>query len=131
VQGSLGACHVCSGARRAWDSRPYYAQVSLRLHWSWLARTDPSRSLFALPAREEQLVRAMFVASTTVHVGDGRSTVRARTQATRLVHDALHNDLWIRDIEGALSMAALEQYVELWHRLQSFHLVDDTPDRFF
>jgi hypothetical protein len=44
---------------------------TLRLRWSWLARTDPVRILSALPAREERLVHAMFDASTTVQVGNG------------------------------------------------------------
>jgi hypothetical protein len=46
------------------------------------------------------------------------------------VRDALRDDLWIRDIQGVLSIAALEQYVQLWHHLQRFQLVDDTSDRF-
>jgi hypothetical protein len=89
-----------------------------------------------LPAKEERLVRAMFDVSTTVHVGDGWNAlfwwgrwlgdmsiqtlapnlcpaVRTRMRATRLVHDALRDDLWIRDIVGVLNMAALEQYVQL------------------
>jgi hypothetical protein len=78
----------------------------------------------------------MFEASTTVHLGndwsalfwcdrwlDGSSiqsmapnlcnTVRVGTRARRLVYDALQNERWIRDIKGALDMAALEQYVML------------------
>jgi hypothetical protein len=45
--------------------------------------------------------------------------MRAKMQATRLVRDALHDDVWIRDIEGALNMVVLEQYVLLWHHLQN------------
>jgi hypothetical protein len=50
------------------------------------------------------------------------AAVHPRTRATRLVSEALQNDCWIRDISGALGMASLEQYVQLWERVQGFHL---------
>jgi hypothetical protein len=110
------------------------------MHWAWLARTDLSQSWSALPTKDERLVRAMFKASTTVQIGDGRralfwqdrwldnasiqaiapnlcNAVRATTRAIRLVADALRKGGWIKDITGALDMAALEQYVKLWCRL--------------
>jgi hypothetical protein len=125
----------------------------LQLRWSWLARTDPGLSWSALPAREEPLVCAMFEASTTVQVDNGRCAlfwqdrwldgtsirtlapslcrvVCARTRTSRLVCDALQDDRWIMDIEGALDTVALDQYVRLWCRLQEFHLATDGPDRF-
>jgi hypothetical protein len=42
---------------------PGYA---LRLCWAWLARTDHTITWVALPGKEEQVVRAMFDASTMV-----------------------------------------------------------------
>jgi hypothetical protein len=80
---------------------------ALRLRWSWLARTDPE-------SMAPNLCNA----------------VPARTRARRLVCDVLHDGQWIRDIMGALDMAALEQYVNLWERLQSIELFATTPDRF-
>jgi hypothetical protein len=95
----------------------------------------------------------MFEASTTVHLGNGWSalfwcdrwldgssiqsmapnlcnTVRVGTRARRLVYDALQNERWIRDIKGALDMAALEQYVMLCTPLQEVHLNDSMADHF-
>jgi hypothetical protein len=107
----------------------------------------------ALPTREEGLICAMFEASTTIEVGDGRkailwsdrclgnrsiqyvahnlcNAVPARTRARCLVCDALRDGQWIRDIMGALDIAALEQYVNLWECLQSIQLSAMAPDRF-
>jgi hypothetical protein len=89
-----------------------------------------------------------FEASVTVDVGNGRralfwqdrwlegssmaqiaphlvTTVSKRNRACRVVADALHNDGWIADISGSLSIAALTQYISVWSRLQGFHLDQD------
>jgi hypothetical protein len=76
----------------------------------------------------------MFQASTSVQVGNGCqaffwrdrwldgasvdmlapdvvTTVRRRVLKTRTVAEGLHNNQWIRDISGSLSITALSQYV--------------------
>jgi hypothetical protein len=58
------------------------------------------------------------------------NTVRARTRAMQLVCEALHGERWIRDIEGVLDMSTLEQYVNLWARLQELQLDGDTDNCF-
>jgi hypothetical protein len=97
---------------------------ALRLHWFWLAHTNPGHSWSVLPSKEGSLVRAMFEGFMIVQIGNGRSAlfwqdrwldntsiqssapnlcnvVRARTKANRLVIDALHNGRWTKDIIGA------------------------------
>jgi threonine dehydratase len=41
------------------------------------------------------------------------TTVSKRNRACRVVADALHNDGWIADISGSLSIAALTQYISV------------------
>jgi hypothetical protein len=48
----------------------------------------------------------------------------------QLVCEALHGERWIRDIEGVLDMSTLEQYVNLWARLQELQLDGDTDNCF-
>jgi hypothetical protein len=79
-------------------------------------------------------VQVMFDASVTVEVGNGWralfwqdkwidgcslaqltpdliSAVSMHTRACRVVADALHNDRWIADTDGSLSIVVLAQYV--------------------
>jgi hypothetical protein len=46
---------------------------ALRLRWEWLRRTDAGRGWERLPSTTERCVQAMFDASFSVLVGDGRS----------------------------------------------------------
>jgi hypothetical protein len=79
VQGSLGTHHMPAraiGGHGILDLT--MLGYALRLCWAWVACVDLSQSWSALPAREERLVRAMFDASTTVHLADGRSALFLR-----------------------------------------------------
>jgi hypothetical protein len=44
-------------------------------------------------------------------------TVNKRKQRTRMVQEALHNNAWIRDITGALTIPAIVQYLHLRERI--------------
>jgi hypothetical protein len=48
---------------------------ALRMHWLWLARTDPDWCWSVLPQKDERLLPAMFDVSTIVIVGDSRSAM--------------------------------------------------------
>jgi hypothetical protein len=94
---------------------------ALRMRWEWLARVDPSRAWTALPVKPERVIQAMFEASTSMLLGNGRHTffwhekwldgssimqsppdlyvaVNRRAAKSRLVCDGLVGDCWIRDI---------------------------------
>jgi hypothetical protein len=49
------------------------AGYALRIRWEWLRRTRPELSWCALPRRPERAAHAMFQASVSMVVGDGRS----------------------------------------------------------
>jgi hypothetical protein len=95
----------------------------------------------------------MFDASVTVEVGNGWralfsrdrwidgcslpqlapgliAAVSKRTRACRVVADALHNDRWIANIGGSLSITALSQYVSVWTRMQNIQLDQGPDDKF-
>jgi hypothetical protein len=57
------------------------------------------------------------------------NAMRITTRSSHSVADVPRNGCWIKDITGALDMAALEQYVKLWCRLQEVAL-SDVLDRF-
>jgi hypothetical protein len=126
---------------------------TLRLRWEWLQRTDPSRMWSALPSKEDRIVQVMFTALVSVHVGNGDqarfwsdrwldgesiessfpllvAVVSKRIRKCRTVRQALHNDQWVHDISGALSVQALQQYIVLWERISVISLALDTPDKF-
>lgn len=56
------------------------------------------------------------------------SHIRPRTRKTRTEAQALHNKTWIADIKGRLTIAALEQYIFLWHSAARRHLHTETED---
>jgi hypothetical protein len=105
----------------------------------------------APPSKEDRIVQAMFTASVSVQVGNGTrflsdrwldgesiessfpllvAAVSKHIKKCRTVHQALHNDQWVCDISGALSVHALQQYVMLWEFISVISLVPDTPNKF-
>jgi hypothetical protein len=126
---------------------------ALRLWWEWQAKTTPDKPWASFATKPERAVQAMFEASVTVDVGYGHralfwqdkwihgrslsqlapdlvTAVVKHTHDFRVVADALHNDRWIADIVGSLSVSALVQYVATWERMQNFQLVHDREDKF-
>jgi hypothetical protein len=53
-----------------------------------------------------------------------------RVRKQRTISQALSNGQWIRDISGALSVQALQQYVQLWERASDVVLSLNPPDKF-
>ncbi|XBH56154.1 hypothetical protein VPH35_078058 [Triticum aestivum] len=51
------------------------AGLALRLRWMWLARTDTDRAWQGLDLQFSKEERALFFASTTMMLGDGRTTL--------------------------------------------------------
>jgi hypothetical protein len=46
-----------------------------------------------------------------------------------MLEEGLHNDRWVRDIKGALTIPVLMQFLSIRQWLQEFHLDPSTPDR--
>jgi len=124
---------------------------ALRLRWLWLRRTDDTRSWHDLPDEKEQVVEAMFQASIFVELGDGNkalfwtdrwlqgqsladlapclcAAVGPRIKKQRIVAQALHEDGWIRDISGALTVQVIMDYLLVWNLTRDVQLVPGRPD---
>jgi hypothetical protein len=59
---------------------------ALRMRWEWQARTSPDKPWASLPTSPERAMQAMFDASVTVEVGNGR---RALLWQDRWIHESL------------------------------------------
>lgn len=124
--------------------------VALSARWLWLQRTDTTRPWAHLHLPSDPDAAAIFRASTSWTVGDGRTClfwsdpwidgqsildiaplliplVPRRRRKLCSVADGLTDRSWIRDIRGALGPAALLQYLDLWRRLRDLRL-SPTPD---
>ena len=114
---------------------------------------DRDRAWSALNLQTEPEVQALFDASVFVRVGNGERTlfwkdawldrksiqavaptlwamVSWRTIHSRTVAQALQDRRWIDDINGALSVQVLVEYLQLWSRLSDIHLEENAVDVF-
>ena len=57
-------------------------------------------------------------------------TVSKRTAKRRTVAQALQNISWVRDINGALTMQVLVEYLQVWDLVDVIILQQDVPDQF-
>jgi hypothetical protein len=117
------------------------AGLALRLRWLWLSRTDDSRAWSGLDLQFSADEHALFFASTTMCVGDGRralfwedrwisgkavkelaphlyACVPKRRRKTRTVADGLLENCWARDIQGLLGIHEIGQYLLIWQAIQ-------------
>ena len=125
--------------------------LSLRLRWLWLTRTDTNRAWQGLDLQFTTEERALFYASTTMAIGDGRTAlfwedrwlggqsvrelaprllkcIPKQRQKSRTVAEALAGNSWARDIHGLLGLPEIGQYLQLWHLVQPVELSNE-PDR--
>jgi hypothetical protein len=132
------------------DLRPF--GFALRLRWEWLKRVKPDKGWARLPAKQEHGVHAMFIASCSVQLGDGKSAsfwndkwlpvgslrsvspyvyqASSRARRSQLVHDAIVNRRWVRDITGATTLQVLVQFLRIWELVRETELDPLRADRF-
>jgi hypothetical protein len=55
--------------------------------------------------------------------------VTKRRSGRHTVMEALNNDKWLEDIQGAISLEALMEYLELWDIISVVVLQEGVPDR--
>lgn len=125
---------------------------ALRLRWEWLRRTNPDAAWTRLPSKTELIVRAMFRASVSVHLGDDASTrfwtdpwlpqgpictfaphlfkAISRCRHGTTVKEALHNRHWVRDITGAPTVPVICDYIQVWKAVDGIQLNQFESDRF-
>jgi hypothetical protein len=110
---------------------------ALRMRWLWLTKVEPDKPWAGLPMHFPSKVKSFFHAATYTEIGNGHSTlfwedrwihgrsvtdiaprlllaVPRRIQNSRTVHAALANRSWLNDIQGALTVEVLADYLDLW-----------------
>jgi hypothetical protein len=118
---------------------------ALRMRWVWLQKTEPHRPWAALPLHVLEQVRAFFSVAVSSIVGDGANTlfwsdrwlhgkcifsvIPKRRVKRRTVRDALTNQAWTSDIQGALTVGVFAEYFQLWDLLMDFQLQQEVEDR--
>lgn len=125
---------------------------ALRMRWLWLQKTEPNKPWSGLQFPVHKVVRSFFSAAMCSEVGNGNHTlfwtdkwlhgqciselaprlfllVSKRNASKRLVSEALPNHAWIVDLQGALGVTALTEYLKLWDILSTFVLQPDIEDR--
>jgi len=112
----------------------------------------PQRCWALLPSRAEQNVAAMCAASLSVVVGDGATVLlwtdnwtpigvlskftsllyvaTSRAGRKRVLRDALADNQWAHDVNGALTVQVVRDYLKVWELLRSVQLQPLQSDRF-
>lgn len=127
------------------------AGTAFQTKWLWLQWTDQDKAWSELPIKSSPEALAFFRASTYTVVGDGKNTlfwtdnwihgesiqamapallavVSRQAVRAQTVAQALTNGSWIRQITGGLSMAAIAEYLIVWHQISNYQL-NDTADK--
>lgn len=130
-----------------------YLGWALRMRWLWLRRTEPQRPWTQLDIQVPDQLRAFFSIAVNVEVGNGAQTmfwtdrwihgqsiadlaprliaaIPKQRQQRRTVQEALHNRSWVQDIQGALTVGVLIEYLQLWDLLYDMEIRLEEEDLF-
>jgi hypothetical protein len=117
-----------------------------------MQKTDAARPREGLPIRVPPIAQALCKVAVVTHVGNGESTkfwtyrwiqgktaaewapnllqlVPKRARRQRSVSQGLQNRKWVSDIQGALTVQVLVEYLQLWNLLDRVELQQVTPDQ--
>jgi hypothetical protein len=123
--------------------------LALRMRWQWLSRTDDQRAWHGLDLHFPAAERAVFFASTSMAIGNGRTAlfwedrwiggravselapqlydcVPKRRRKTTTVAAGLEANSWARDIHGVLGVHEVGQYLCLWQAIAHTKLAIDS-----
>ena len=103
---------------------------ALRTRWLWLQKTDHAQPWEGLPVHVPRMAHALFAMAVVTEVGrddrwiNGSTVVELapnliqlipkRDRGQRTVSQALNNRRWISNIQGALTMQVLVEYLRIW-----------------
>jgi hypothetical protein len=125
---------------------------ALRMRWLWLQKIETGRSWSGLSIQVPAKARAIFSRVLISVVGDGANTmfwtgkwlhgerisdlaprqfgiIPKRIVSKRTVQEALANRRWTSDINGALTVGAITDYLHLWEILSGFELQPGREDK--
>jgi hypothetical protein len=124
---------------------------ALRARWSWLQRVDPGKPWALFPIKVNRHINALIHAATSVKLGDGTkiyfwtdrwlagqsisslapavfAAVSARIANARTVAAGVHENSWIKDISGPLSVDGIMQFLHLVEIIDAQELSPDNAD---
>jgi hypothetical protein len=113
---------------------------------------EPDKPWAGLPMHFPSKVKSFFHAATHTEIGNGHSTlfwedrwihgrsvmdiaprlllvVPRRIQNSRTVHAALANRSWLNDIQGALTVEVLVDYLDLWDAIITVNINQHREDK--
>lgn len=121
---------------------------ALRICWLWLQKTDDTRPWHGLPVEVPHNAQALFEVAVNhdrqwgIYEILDRSLVEWKNFAPRLlgaiplrlikhrtVAQAVDNRTWVRDIQGALTVQILIEYLQTWDLVEALHLQHDVQDQ--
>jgi hypothetical protein len=127
---------------------------ALRIRWLWLQKTEPDRPWTSLPIQVPDKAKALFSVAMQTEIGDGANTlfwsdhwlhgqrvadlaprllaaVLKRRINNRTVSEALTAAKWVSDIQGALTVGVITEFLHLWDLILKFELRQGVNDIHF
>ena len=123
----------------------------MRVKWLWQAKTQPDKPWAELHIQVHSSVRGLFFVALITSVGDANSTLfwtdnwlhgksiaflpqlfssdSKRRAKRHTVCEAMVQNSWVLDIQGALSVTALAEYLEVRELIVEVQLLPNTPDQ--
>ena len=124
---------------------------ALRMRWIWLQKTEPNCPWAKLPIQVPDHVLSFFLVAIISEVGNGShtlfwtdrwlhgqcivdlaprlyATVPKRRIKKCTVQEALTDRTWVKDIQGALTVGAIVDFLQLWDLLSGFELHPEVED---
>jgi hypothetical protein len=121
------------------------------VRWLWLQKIEPHHPWSALSNQVPDQVRAFFLIDMTSEVGNGEHTffwtnqwlheksiaeiapllfaaVPQRMRQKWTVREALLGHAWTTDIQGALNMGIIVDYIQVWDHLLEVQLQPEVED---
>lgn len=124
---------------------------ALRMRWLWLKKTDPNLPWASFNLSVHKCAQAFFSIAVVSEVGNGAATffwsdrwihgqriadlapqvlatVSKRRINQRKVQEALTDNAWARDIQGALTVGVINEYLALWNLISEVVLQPEVDD---
>jgi hypothetical protein len=124
---------------------------ALRVRWLWLQKTEPHRPWSSLSIQVPDQVRAFFAMAITSEVGNGEhvlfwtdrwlqgqkisdlaphlfAVVPPARRKKHTVKEAFTNRDWVADIQGALTLDIITEYIQLSDLVHGFQLQPEVHD---
>jgi hypothetical protein len=127
---------------------------ALRIRWLWLQKTEPNHPWTSLPIQVPDKAKTLFSVAMQTEIEDGTNTlfwsdhclhgkriadlaprlldaVPKRRINNRTVHEALTAGQWVSDIQGALTIGVITEFLHIWGMIINTELQQGINDSHF